>query len=319
MHNSNPNWKNTLILSRIILITILIVYSASVGTLTAFGENILTADPPEEVGVGRSFTVLYHFSLTDDISALHIKLCFDSNISFKKAEPSISCYKKIYKKSDGVEMIIIPDEYFISSDTLSFTFTAVSGAPSGEHKIDLNIIQAIDTEQNNVELSADSFTIKATKASDSSSSDVKSKSSNSGSVSVYSGSIKRSASSKTTVSSGSIKTEKSKTSSAKITLSSQAKTKSSTTVSRASRSSRKNQTSVDGGYDANEGNETEYPFEEDVPIEYYSNNNSADIKLRYILIGVFSTLSVIIALYYVFMMGKRAGEKGSVRSKDDFD
>ena len=189
--------------------------------------------------------------------------------------------------------------------------------------------------KNDIDLSADTFIIKAVRAGDSSSE----KKTSSSSKNVHSSSktvVSETAStrSKTVTSS---KTSGKASSKSSSRSSSSAASSSSRTTSRSTRSERSTRSNSrrnsenddeyydeenDNNYDDYEDNENENENDNDNRrVEYYSKNSSNDssVKLKYIFVGVLSTLTVVGVLYYVFMLGRRTAEDEIKKKKDDFD
>ena len=284
-----------------ILVVGIVVFN---GMITAAADGELSVKPPEEVRIGRSFSVEYQFNTTDEIVGLRLKIDLDSGILFKEIEPSRSCYKRVYKHSDGAEIILIADDYFSEGDLLTLTMTAASGSGSGDRKISVEVVEAVDSNDNKVELSCESFTAKVVQASGSSSELSKSSTNNNSAARSYANSKRSSASlsgaaASKAAASSSAKNSSSKAAS-KVKIKTQTKSRSKTSVSSAV-SDMGESVSQQLSYDHEN-------YDDHNNVEYISVKNQDSDNYKYIVIGALLAIAVIGLLCFVYCLGRSAGK-----------
>ncbi|MBQ1517120.1 MAG: hypothetical protein IIZ46_02835 [Clostridia bacterium] len=137
-----------------ILTTICVFFCCTINVSAAGGH--ISANTPETVNIGRSFTVALHLENDKPVKSVWIRFKFDSEyISFSKVDSPLKCDLYKNKNTGEAEVICLFKETVEQGDIINMTFTAKTGNDSSIQTIEIELVDAVTNDLEKADLSVD--------------------------------------------------------------------------------------------------------------------------------------------------------------------
>lgn len=136
---------------KILTILLLIIFELIFIIPSIAAEQVeLTVDLPESVNIGNSFDVKVASKSNSYVKAISMNVSYDSNyISYKGITNVQSCEIDTFESDGKIATILLFDNYLISGDVFTLTFTAKTGNSSSRRNFSFEVLEAVDVNLNN--------------------------------------------------------------------------------------------------------------------------------------------------------------------------